>query len=163
MSARPLTVMLVATALLSLAAPAWAQGTITGMVRDVAGAVLPGVVIDAYSEALAAPRRAMTNREGRYELTDLPVGRYTLSFTLPGFTVSLRTVVIETARQPDFLDIVLAPGGLPAVRTMTPFVPRAACNMPILPADPTLDPKIRTPVDQSARYTMKPLPAPLCR
>jgi hypothetical protein len=61
-------------------------GTIAGEVKDTSGAVLPGVTVEAASPALIEKiRTAVTNDEGRYRITDLRPGIYTMTFTLPGF------------------------------------------------------------------------------
>jgi hypothetical protein len=64
-----------------------AQSTISGVVRDASGAVMAGVKVDAASEALIeGSRTATTNGEGRYAIVDVRPGRYTVSFTVPGFS-----------------------------------------------------------------------------
>ena len=72
---------------------AWAQqsSSITGVVRDASGAVLPGVIVEAASPALIEQvRSATTDGEGRYVVVDLRPGNYTVTFTLPGFSVVSR-------------------------------------------------------------------------
>ena len=55
--------------------------------RDVTGAVMPGVTVEAASPALIEKLRAtVTDGSGQYRIADLRPGTYTLSFTLPGFT-----------------------------------------------------------------------------
>ena len=66
---------------------AWAQSTISGVVRDTSGAVLPGVKVEAASDALIEKSRSeITNENGRYTIVDIRPGLYTISFTLPGFS-----------------------------------------------------------------------------
>src|SRR5688500_9543304 len=77
---------------------AWAQGaSITGVVRDASGAVLPGVTVEAASPALIEKVRAVvTDGSGQYRIVDLRPGTYTVTFTLPGFsTVKREGVVLE--------------------------------------------------------------------
>src|SRR5215204_4208322 len=70
------------------AAAAQQASGIAGAVRDTSGAVLPGVTVDASSPALIEKvRTAVTDSEGRYNIVDLRPGTYTVTFTLPGFTV----------------------------------------------------------------------------
>src|SRR5687768_17671491 len=84
---------------LFLLAPSWAlaQGSITGIVRDSSGAVLPGVTVEAASSALIEKvRTGVTDGNGQYRIVDLRAGTYDLTFTLPGFSAHRRTgVVIE--------------------------------------------------------------------
>jgi molybdopterin synthase catalytic subunit len=68
----------VAAAVMWMPAPALAQGagsTITGVVRDTSGGVLPGVTVEAASPALIEKvRSAVTDAEGHYRLVDLRPG-----------------------------------------------------------------------------------------
>jgi hypothetical protein len=64
-----------------------AQASITGVVRDASGAVLPGVSVEATSPALIEKARSVvTDGNGQYRIVDLPRGVYTVTFTLSGFT-----------------------------------------------------------------------------
>src|SRR5439155_3075264 len=66
-------------------------GTISGVAKDVSGAVLPGVAVEAASPALIEKARtAVTNESGQYTLVSLPPGTYTVTFTLPGFSITKR-------------------------------------------------------------------------
>ena len=71
-----------------------AQATLAGVVRDNTGAVLPGVTVEAASAVLIEKSRvATTDGTGQYRITELPPGRYTLTFTLTGFSVVIRNDV----------------------------------------------------------------------
>ena len=67
---------------------AFAQdGQIAGVVRDPAGLVMPGVLVEVTSPALIEKvRSATTDDSGQYRITSLPVGTYTVTFTLEGFS-----------------------------------------------------------------------------
>ncbi|HUE84847.1 MAG TPA: TonB-dependent receptor [Vicinamibacterales bacterium] len=75
---------------LSLAAP-WAAagqtqtGTITGIVSDNQGAVLPGVTVELTGATLIRPQSTVTNERGVYNFIALPPGSYSLRFELQGF------------------------------------------------------------------------------
>ena len=76
-------------------AAAFAQATITGTVKDASGAVLPGVTVEASSEALIERvRSATTDATGQYRIVDLRAGTYTVTFALPGFN-SLKREGVE--------------------------------------------------------------------
>jgi hypothetical protein len=83
-----------AVALLLLAglpAVVFAQASITGIVRDTSGAVLPGVTVEAASPAIIEKvRSATTDGTGRYLIQDLRPGTYRVTFTLPGFRSVVR-------------------------------------------------------------------------
>src|SRR5262249_49974818 len=71
---------------LLLPVPLFAQASLTGTVRDVSSAVLPGVTVEASSPALIEKTRsATTDGSGQYRITNLQPGTYVLTFTLPGF------------------------------------------------------------------------------
>ena len=80
--------------LMSFAAVASAQGlsgSITGVVKDTSGAVLPGVTVEASSPALIEKiRSVVTDGTGQYQIVDLRPGTYTVTFTLPGFSTVKR-------------------------------------------------------------------------
>jgi hypothetical protein len=83
-----LALVLIATLCLALSASAQQTlGGITGTVLDPQGAAIPGVSIDAVSAQTKLERQTTTsNAQGTYQLNDLPIGTYTLTFTLTGFT-----------------------------------------------------------------------------
>jgi hypothetical protein len=63
-----------------------AQSTLTGVVKDQSGAVLPGVTVEASSPALIERLRStVTDERGAYKIIDLRPGNYAVAFTLPGF------------------------------------------------------------------------------
>src|SRR5690242_18000205 len=62
-----------------------AQASITGVVKDASGAVLPGVTVEATSpELIEKARVATTDDAGRYRIVDLRAGTYAVTFSLPG-------------------------------------------------------------------------------
>jgi len=70
---------------------AFAQGAITGVVRDASGAVLPGVTVEAASPVLIEKvRSVLSDSTGQYRIENLRPGSYALTFTLPGFTTVKR-------------------------------------------------------------------------
>jgi hypothetical protein len=80
--------------LLVFPATALAQATLSGIVRDSSGAILPGVTVEASSPVLIErARSAVTDSTGLYRIPELPPGTYKVTFTLPGFaTVSRESV-----------------------------------------------------------------------
>ncbi|MBY0494714.1 MAG: carboxypeptidase regulatory-like domain-containing protein [Cyanobacteria bacterium] len=81
--------------LLPLAARA--QGSIAGSVKDPSGAVLPGVTVEASSDALIEKvRTVVTDSAGNYRIVDLPPGNYVVTFTLTGFkTIRREGILIQ--------------------------------------------------------------------
>src|SRR5678815_106659 len=72
-------------------ATADAQSAITGVVRDTSGAVLPGVTVEAASDALIERGRSVvSDGQGVYRIVDLRPGVYSVTFTLTGFNTFKR-------------------------------------------------------------------------
>jgi hypothetical protein len=70
---------------------AYAQASITGVVRDTSGGVLPGVVVEASSSALIEKvRSVVSDGTGQYRIVDLRPGTYTVTFALSGFNTMVR-------------------------------------------------------------------------
>ena len=92
--------MILGAALLALlpAAAAAQTSAIGGVVKDTSGAVLPGVTVEASSPALIEKvRPAVSDSSGQYKITTLRPGIYTVTFTLPGFSVVKRENVELTS------------------------------------------------------------------
>jgi carboxypeptidase family protein len=83
-----------ALALLLIPAGASAQSSITGLVKDTSGGVLPGVAVEASSPALIErARTVVTDAQGRYAIVDLRPGPYKVTFTLQGFKTVIQPAV----------------------------------------------------------------------
>src|SRR5512134_1139948 len=84
-------VLLAIAVVVSVPMAAFAQGTLSGVVRDSSGAVLPGVTVEASSPVLIEKvRSAITDGTGRYQIIDLRPGSYLVTFSLSGFTTVRR-------------------------------------------------------------------------
>ena len=82
--------------------PAWAQldGTgITGTVTDDTGRVIPDVQVVAVQAATGLRRETVSSGQGIYEISELPVGVYTVSFVQKGFeTLRFENVIQSLGR-----------------------------------------------------------------
>ena len=86
-----LRVFSVVIALVAVPASVWAQGAITGVVKDASGAVLPGVTVEAASPALIEKTRSViSDASGQFKIVDLRPGAYSVTFTLQGFATVAR-------------------------------------------------------------------------
>src|SRR5258705_13310052 len=85
--------------LVTATAGAQERASIVGVVQDASGAVLPGVTVEASSDALIERvRSGITDGSGRYAIIDLRPGTYTVSFSLAGFKSYKREgIVLEGA------------------------------------------------------------------
>jgi hypothetical protein len=91
----------------------FAQGAITGVVRDTSGAVLPGVTVEASSPALIEKvRTATTDSSGQYRIEDLRPGSYVVTFTLAGFSTVRREGIELTGSLAALINAELRVGAL---------------------------------------------------
>ncbi len=98
-----------------LASPAAAQfdrGTISGVVKDQSGGVVPGATVTAKSLATQEVQTAVTDAGGYYTMTTLRPGRYDVSAELDGFKKASRTGVTLDAGAAIGVEFVLEPGNL---------------------------------------------------
>ena len=119
--------VLVYPVLFLLPALAWAQaesGNIAGAVRDTSGAVMPGVTVEAASPALIEKVRVVTtDGQGLYRIVDLRPGRYTVTFTLPGFSTFKREGIELTTGFTANVNAELKVGSLEETITVTGEAP----------------------------------------
>ena len=114
LSARLFALTLLFAALAGLSLPASAQqtlGGITGTVTDPQGGVIPGVVVKAVSEDTHLERSTQSNAQGTYSLVDLPIGKYTVTFTITGFSAEKFPGILVQADRTATLPAQLAVGG----------------------------------------------------
>jgi hypothetical protein len=103
---------------------AWAQASITGVVKDGSGAVLPGVTVEASSPALIEKVRAViTDGTGQYRFENLRPGAYTVVFTLPGFATVRREGVELAGSFTATINADMRVGGLEETITVTGETP----------------------------------------
>ena len=115
------------TLTLAVAAGATAQtstGGLRGFVRDGTGGVLAGVTVEASSPArIGAPAVTVTDEQGLYSFTNLPVGEYTLRYEIAGFTtVQRESLRVEVGRIIQ-VDIGMEVGALEQAVTVTGEAP----------------------------------------
>jgi hypothetical protein len=96
------------------------QGTIAGVVTDASGAVLPGVTVEAASPALTEKvRTVITDGTGQYRIVSLPPGTYSVTYTLPGFSIVKREGIQITGTLTATVDVDLRVGALEETVTVT--------------------------------------------
>jgi len=101
-------------------AGAFAQASLTGTVRDSSGAVLPGVTVEAGSDALIEKTRtAVTDGGGQYRIVDLPAGTYKATFTLAGFASVVRDTITLSGSFTATVNVDMRIGGVEETITIT--------------------------------------------
>jgi hypothetical protein len=118
--------VLAATTAFAASSPAYAgqagagPASIVGQVTDESGAALPGVTVTATGPALQiAGITTVTNEQGEYRLTPLPIGSYSVEYTLSGFQTIRRGNVQLSLGFVAKLDQVLKIGALTETITVT--------------------------------------------
>ena len=115
-----LALLLVVATLLS--ALAYAQGTrstLSGVVSDSGGGVLPGVTVVVTSEQTGTKQTAVTNERGIYSVPALDPGSYSLAFTLSGFKTTTATKVTVVAGSPASLNATMDVGAMEETVTVS--------------------------------------------
>ena len=100
--------------LLYLVSPSSAQvdrAGLTGTVTDPSGRVLPQTRIVAVQNATGLRRETTSSPRGTYDVPELPVGVYTVTFTHDGFQSLIFENVVEVVDQTRTLNATLAVSG----------------------------------------------------
>ena len=114
--------------------------SITGLVKDTSGAVLPGVSVEVSSAVLIEKVRAsVTDDTGRFRIVNLPAGAYTVSFTLPGFRTVRREGIELSGAFTATVNADMEVGALEETITVTGEAPivdvQSAARQQVLKAD----------------------------
>jgi hypothetical protein len=96
-SSRLLAAMLMVLATTAAAFAQQTTGTIAGRVLDEQKAAVPGATITAKSDSTGFSRTEVSDAEGLYRVTGLPVGNYTLSIEMSGFQAQKRAVTVNVS------------------------------------------------------------------
>lgn len=92
---------------------------IFGSVTDESQSLMPGVTVTVTSPSLQGSRDAVTDEQGRYRISPLPIGTYTMVFELQGFRTLRREEVRLTAGLMSRIDVGLVVGGLEETVTVS--------------------------------------------
>jgi hypothetical protein len=95
---------------------AFAQGvstaSIAGTVRDSSGSVLPGVTVTSTHTGTALTRTVVSDEEGRYTISSLPVGPYKVEFMLQGFRSFVQSGIVLQVNASPTLNAALEIGNV---------------------------------------------------
>jgi hypothetical protein len=103
---------LAAVALVPAAARAQAVGSITGVITDQSGAVIPGVTVEATNAGTGLVRTIATDSDGRFDLPQLQPGRYNVRASLSGFRTVERQAVQVSVDDTTRVDFKMSVGGV---------------------------------------------------
>jgi len=86
------------------------RATISGVVTDPSGAVVPGVQVRATNVNTNDQQTVLTNESGIYSVRNLPIGTYSLTFTKTGFkSVERKGLTLEVSQIAE-INVVFALG-----------------------------------------------------
>ena len=109
--------------LIGVAAPGLAaqavRATILGIVQDISGAVMPGVVIEVRNLETGITQSVVTNAQGRYNAPDLAIGIYEVQASLTGFRSVVRKGITLRVGSENVVDFTLALGPIEETVTVT--------------------------------------------
>jgi hypothetical protein len=94
-------------------------GSITGRVTDAQGAAVPGASATARNTATGFTRTSVSDEEGVYRLTALPVGNYDLNIELQGFSSYAQQGVVLNVGQVLSIDAMLKVAAVAETVTVT--------------------------------------------
>ena len=95
-----------------------AAGTVTGVVLDPSGAVVPAAVVELTTQTGAVLESIQTSESGTFVFAGVRPGRYALHITLDQFAPAVRTITVST-RPMRPLSITLALAGVRQEITVT--------------------------------------------
>lgn len=95
------------------------QATVSGIITDVSGAVVPGATVTAVNNAINKRTDTTTNTEGFYVLNALPIGEYVIEAEKPGFKKYVRQGLTLSTAATVPLDIQLLTGDVAESVTVT--------------------------------------------
>ena len=115
------------TGLLGIAAgPSFAQvttGTITGTVKDAAGAVVPGATVTVTETDKQTSSTYVTDADGSYNAPFLIPGTYEIAVEVQGFSKHLRRGVVLQVNQRARIDVALELGTFAETTEVTALAP----------------------------------------
>ncbi len=82
-------------------------GTLSGTITDPTGAALTNAQVLVHNDETGNERRLTTGPDGRYSAPSIPIGTYTITVQLDGFTPQHRTGIPLTVGQSKQIDIQL--------------------------------------------------------
>ena len=107
-------------------------GTLVGTVKDGQGAVINTATVKATNVDTGFSRSAPTNGYGEYRIDYLPVGKYTVEVTAPGFERFVQKNVELDVDQELTVEITLAVGAQTQTVTVTEAPPEVNTSDPVL-------------------------------
>ena len=104
------------------------NATLSGIVQDAQGAAIPNAPILATQIDTGQSRSTQSGPDGHYVITDLPIGRYRVTASSPGFKTLIIPSITLQVNQSAALNLTLAVGSRTEEVTVTEEVPLLATD-----------------------------------
>jgi hypothetical protein len=110
-----------AALLVTFSTLSFAQSTasISGSVKDSGGGVIPGVTVVVKNDATGAAQEVVTDADGRYQVTAIGAGAYTVTASLSGFKTAIAKGIRVAPGQPVSIPLTLDVGSLSETVTVS--------------------------------------------
>ena len=122
-----------------LPAIAQTQASISGVVHDSTGAVIPGVTVTVTNPSTNFTRNAISNEAGVYKFPSLQPGRYDIKVELPSFRTITQNDVELQVQQSARLDFTLQVGEVSQTVEVSGTAALIATENATVGTDPALD------------------------
>jgi hypothetical protein len=122
------------------------------------GSFLPGVTVEARSTVLPQPRTTVTSETGEYRLPLLPVGRYTVTYSLAGLETVTRNVDVALGQDAS-TNVTIGVAGVAESITVTADATLVDANSTELESTVSDEMIENLPVGQNYRDLLKFAPA----
>jgi hypothetical protein len=100
------------------------RGAMAGNITDVSGASIPGATVTAVDQDNGSKSVVKSTSAGVYRFPDLPIGRYTVTVTAPGFQTQVNQGVLVQVNTTSALDVQMAAGAVSETVTVDASAPR---------------------------------------
>ena len=99
------------------------SASLSGRIMDPTGAAIPTATVTAKNTETGVSRTALTNQSGRYQLLELPIGRYEVYASKAGFADEIRKGILLVVGQDATADLTLQVGAVKQQVTVNESVP----------------------------------------
>ena len=99
------------------------SASLSGHVSDPTGAAIPNATVTAINMETGVSRTVASNPSGRYQLFELPIGRYEIRASKEGFAEEMRRGIFLVVGQDGTADLTLQVGQVKQQITVTENVP----------------------------------------
>jgi len=106
------------------------RGSVSGIVTDPTGAVVPGAKVTTTNSAMGTQRSTVTTEGGNYTVPQLPAGVYSVTVVAPGFTTAIRNGITVSVGETAVIDLQLSVGLGTTTVTVTEDAPLLQLDSP---------------------------------